>query len=378
MLYRYSTDENGRTKKAAVIYTKNEHPIKKDRIDPDALKIIYQLNDYGYQAYIVGGAVRDLILNKKPKDFDIVTNANPTQIKKLFKNSRIIGKRFRLVHVFFGPKIFEVSTFRSIANGSVGNIFGTIDEDVRRRDFTLNALYYNPIKEQIIDYVNAMNDIKKHILRPVISLDKIFIEDPVRMIRAIKYSSANNFKMSTKLKKSIKKTAHLLSTVSPSRLTEELLKIINSGHAYQIIYAALKLDVYLYLQPSATSLMYSNKHFENSYLESMKKLDEEVQNNKTNSLSEKLFYMIKDYVNNLTDWKSEIESNKNISEIYKQTWKESRSFVLPMNPQRTELENAVKMILKENGGQIKNRPKTDESVSERPKRKKSRNSKKDS
>ena len=228
MLSRYGTDENGELIKKAIVYTKSEHFITKDKIDPDALQIINRLHDLGFIAYIVGGAVRDLIIGNTPKDFDIVTNATPSKIKKIFRNSRIIGRRFRLVHVVFGTKIFEVSTFRSIAEGSVGNNFGTIDEDVLRRDFTINALYYDPLQEQVIDYVGGMRDIKKHILRPVIDIDKIFVEDPVRMLRAVKYAASTGFKLPVPLKRKICKSAHLLSPVSPSRLTEELLKIIIS------------------------------------------------------------------------------------------------------------------------------------------------------
>ena len=145
MLVRYSADKNGKPVKKAVIYTNKEHGIQLSKIDPDALYVVSHLRDSGFSGYIVGGAVRDLIVGKTPKDFDIVTDATPSRIKKIFRNSRIIGRRFRLVHVFFGTKIFEVSTFRSIIDGSVGNSFGSMDEDVLRRDFTLNALYYDPL-----------------------------------------------------------------------------------------------------------------------------------------------------------------------------------------------------------------------------------------
>ena len=135
MLYRYSKDGRGRPVKTAAIYTKKEHKISLDKIDADCLRVVFHLKECGFNTYIVGGAVRDLLTGKTPKDFDIVTNATPSKIKKLFRNSRIIGKRFRLVHVFFGEKIFEVSTFRSTVDGSVGNSFGSIEEDVQRRDF---------------------------------------------------------------------------------------------------------------------------------------------------------------------------------------------------------------------------------------------------
>ena len=358
MLVRYSTDKNGKLVKKAMIYTKDEHSIDSSKIDTDAIKIINQLRDYGFKAYIVGGAVRDLLIGNTPKDFDIVTDATPSKIKKIFRNSRIIGRRFRLVHIFFGQKIFEVSTFRSLVDGTVGNTFGTMDEDVQRRDFTINALYFDPIKEQIIDYVNGVKDIKKGIIRPVIPLKQIFVEDPVRMLRAIKYSATTGFKIPLRLHNKIRKSAHLLSPVSPSRLTEELLKIINSGHSYQIVKNALKTDLYIYLQPSATALMYENKEYEKKYLEKLKELDALHIIEPNARLGQKLVYLIQDFILNLTDWEMEVETNNNSGELYAKTWQQCRHFVLPMNPQRTELEYAIKYSLKKIGVRLKNPKKT--------------------
>ena len=352
MLTRYSNDKNGRPKKTAVVYTKDEHHIDKSKIDTDAIRIIEQLRSYGFSAYIVGGAVRDLIIGNTPKDFDIVTNATPSKIKKLFRNSRIIGKRFRLVHIFFGSKIFEVSTFRSLAEGTVGNSFGTMDEDVRRRDFTLNALYYDPIKEQCIDYVGGFRDIKKRVIRPVIPLDSIFVEDPVRMLRAVKYATTTGFKMPYQLKRKICKSASLLSPVSPSRLTEELLKIINSGHSYEIVQLALETDVYMYLQPAATAMMYAKPDFEKNYLAHLKELDALHVANPDCRTGQKLVYLIYDFIEGLTDWKKECASSA-AGELYSRTWTQCRNFVLPMNPQRTELEYAIRTVLKKLGISIR-------------------------
>ena len=349
MLIRYGTDGQGRPVKKAVVYTQTEHLISNKNIDPDALQIINRLRDAGFTAYIVGGAVRDLIVGNKPKDFDIVTDATPSKIKRIFRNSRIIGRRFRLVHVVFGTKIFEVSTFRSNAEGSVGNDFGTIEEDVQRRDFTMNALYYDPIQEQVIDYVGGMRDIKKHILRPVISIDRIFVEDPVRMLRAIKYSATTHAKMPFSLRKKIRSSAGLLSQVSQSRLTEELLKIINNVYAYEIVQEALDTDLFIYLQPSATGLIYESRDYEKNYMESIRKLGELNKVEPDARLGKKLLFMIKDFVGTLTDWQKETADKYSYTELYGKTWAECRNFVLPMNPVRKELEYAVKAALAEYG-----------------------------
>ena len=349
MLIRYGTDANGRPVKKAVVYTQTEHLISNKNIDPDALQIINRLRDAGFTAYIVGGAVRDMLVGNKPKDFDIVTDATPSRIKRIFRNSRIIGRRFRLVHVVFGSKIFEVSTFRSNAEGSVGNDFGTIEEDVLRRDFTMNALYYDPIQEQVIDYVGGMRDIKKHLLRPVISIDRIFVEDPVRMLRAIKYSATTHAKMPHSLRHKIRISAGLLSQISPSRLTEELLKIINNCKACEIISEALDTDLYIYLQPSATGLIYDNKEFEKKYMQSVMQLGELNRNEPDARLGKKLYFLIRDFAATLTDWKKETRDKYSYTELYTKTWAECRNFVLPMNPVRKELEFAVKTALSELG-----------------------------
>ena len=358
MYYRYGSDSKGNLVKKAVVYTKDEHLIPHNKIDQDALQIINRLKDMGFTSYIVGGAVRDLIVGNVPKDFDIVTNATPSKIKRIFRNSRIIGRRFRLVHVIFGTKVFEVSTFRSNAEGSVGNDFGTIEQDVLRRDFTINALYYDPLQELVIDYVNGMRDIKKHQIRPVISLDTIFIEDPVRMLRAIKYSATTNSKMSHSLKHKIRANANLLSQISPSRLTEELLKIINSPYSFEIVKEALDSDLFMYLQPAATNLIYDSRDFEKKYLESINQLSklnqsEAEKTEKSVRLGQKLTFLIKDFIETLTNWPEETKEKQSASELYSRTWAQCRNFILPMNPVRKELEFAVKSVLISLGVNIK-------------------------
>jgi len=343
MLTRYSSDSRGRRIKKALIYTKNEHGIRRELIDPEAIRIISHLRNSGFEGYLVGGAVRDMLIGKKPKDFDIVTSAEPAKIKRLFRNSRIIGKRFRLVHIFFGEKIFEVSTFRSLVEGTIGNSFGTMDEDVQRRDFTLNALYYDPIKEQLIDYVGGVKDIKARRLEPVIPLRIIFRDDPVRMLRAIKYSVSTNCHIPFLVRLTLRKHSSLLQPVSPSRLTEEIIKILNSGNSRRIVQEALKYDLYMYLQPAACSLINGNRGFARDYSASLEKLDALVASGEETRLGRKLVYFINDLVRLITDWDGPP------AETYNMVYQECRRFIMPMNPPRVELEFAVRWCLKEGG-----------------------------
>jgi poly(A) polymerase len=344
MRYRYSTEENGKLVKKAVVYTRNEHGINIADVDNDAINIVARLKSAGYETYIVGGAVRDLILGKKPKDFDIASEANPTRIKKIFRNARIIGRRFRLVHVYFGTKIFEVSTFRSLKDGPTSNTFGTIEEDVLRRDFTMNALFYDPGKQIVVDYVGGMKDIREKKVKPIIPLATIFKDDPVRMIRAVKYSATTGFHLPLTLRWRIKKQSPLLGTVSPSRLTEEISKIIHSSQAESIVTALESLGLYEYLQPNASRLMKENADFRVRYLQTMSRLN---QAGFKNLPGETISALIHDYLEDITDW--EIGAAEN----YKNTFAAARAFVLPMNPPRFELDHAVRLFFAAHGITIK-------------------------
>ena len=347
MLVRYTRNTTNKKLSKALIYTAAEHSIDPRKVDSEAIRIISGLHNAGYEAYIVGGAVRDLLIGKTPKDFDIATSAEPARIRKIFKNSRLIGKRFRLVHVFYGPKIYEVSTFRSLEEGSVGNNFGTIDEDVRRRDFTLNALYYDPIKNIIVDYVGGVEDIRKKRLNPIIDLSHIFVEDPVRMIRAIKYATATDAAIPLLLRYRIHRDAPLIEYVSPSRLTEEIGKILMSGHAAEIFKMLLHYRLFLYLQPSAFSFIEDSPHFSEHYFASMQELDGLIAEHKIQRQGQALVYLIRDFLQLITNWKEEPRA------VYKAVYAECRHFVLPMNPQRIELEYAVKYCLRKGGLDIR-------------------------
>jgi poly(A) polymerase len=343
--FRYSIEEtkkNKKTVKKAVVYTQDEHGVDRADVDDDAVRIVERLSSAGYETYIVGGAVRDLILGKKPKDFDIVSAASPNQIKKLFRNARVIGNRFRLVHVSVVEKIFEVATFRSMKEGPTGNTFGTIEEDVLRRDFSINALFYDPCKQLVVDYVKGMDDIRKKQIRPLISLKTIFVDDPVRMIRAVKYAATTDFTIPANLRLKIRRQSKLLENISPSRLTEEIFKIIRSSSAAKIVESLEEFGLYQYLQPNASKLLKENSEFRRKYFQTLAAL------NQTNTISgENLVGLIKDFLELVTDWDGEPV------EIYKQAFSQARHFVLPMNPPRFEMERAIKAVSKTHGVIIK-------------------------
>ncbi|MGF7108122.1 poly(A) polymerase [Treponema pedis] len=343
MLVRYGQNADGKQVRQALVYTKNEHSIERKKVDAEAVKIIQRLNSQGFEAYIVGGAVRDMLIGKTPKDFDIATSAEPSKIRRIFRNSRIIGKRFRLVHVFFGEKIYEVCTFRSTEDGTVGNKFGTIYEDVHRRDFTLNALYYDPINELIIDYVGGVKDIMAKKIKPIIPLPVIFAEDPVRILRAIKYAAITNSKIPFFVQMQIKKNSHLLEFVSPSRMTEEINKIIFSGHSLDIVKILLHYRIYVYMQPGACAFIDSSEQFKEEYFESLKNLDTKLSEKHISKQGICLKALLFDYIKLIANPEGIPQ------EVYMQVYPECRHFILPMNPQRRELEFAVKSCLNDLG-----------------------------
>ena len=218
--------------------TRASHPISRREIDPDALKVLYRLSRNGFKAFMVGGAVRDLLLGKKPKDFDIATDARPGQIKKLFANCFLIGRRFRLAHIRFkGGKIIEVATFRrepdatEEAQADHNNTFGTPQEDAFRRDITINALFYDINTFSIIDYVGGLEDIKRKRVCIIGDPAVRYTEDPVRMWRVLRYASRQGFSIEHETAKAIEKNRHLLASSSGSRLYEELNKDLTSGFA---------------------------------------------------------------------------------------------------------------------------------------------------
>ncbi|MDR0908144.1 MAG: polynucleotide adenylyltransferase PcnB [Spirochaetaceae bacterium] len=336
MRFRYTLGKNGKPVKKALVYTQDEHHIVQADIDTEALSILERLRANNFESYLVGGAVRDLILGKKPKDFDIATEASPNEIKRIFRNSRIIGKRFRLAHVFFGDKIYEVSTFRSLKDGSSGNTYGTIEEDVLRRDFTLNALFYDSRDELVIDYVGGMKDMKEKFIKPIIPLKVIFTDDPVRMVRCLKYAATSGFAIPSALKARIKTDANLLANVSPSRRTEEMMKIIKNPAAPEIVQLIFQYGLYGYLQNDAARLMQRSSAFYEAYLASLG----QCASGKVCMLEP----LISDYLIE-ENRKGAFPQSNSAEENWSKAFKLARAFILPMNPPRVELEKALTSIM---------------------------------
>ncbi len=223
------------------VYSQAQHKIDRRLVSRNAIKVCEVLQQKGYDAFIVGGAVRDLVLGFEPKDFDVATNATPEEIRPLFRRARIIGRRFQLVHVVFGQEIIETSTFRAPSQGDQhtdadgrilnDNVFGTQQEDAARRDFTLNALYYDPVNETVIDYHNGVADLKNHLVRMIGDPEKRFREDPVRMLRAVRFASKLNGTIEPGTQAPIRSLAGLIKNVPDSRLFDEILKLLTCGNA---------------------------------------------------------------------------------------------------------------------------------------------------
>ena len=233
--------------KGATLIPRPEHNVSRQQVSENALKVVYKLKKEGFDAYLVGGCVRDLLLGREPKDFDVVTNALPEQLARLFSNCRIIGKRFRLAHIIYGRDIIEVATFRksgsenpseaqrSTKEGRIlqDNLYGTIDDDVWRRDFTINALYYNIRDFSIVDYVGGMADHKAGLIRLIGDAGERFREDPVRMIRAVRFAVKLGFKLHHDCEQAIHLNAHLLASIPAARLHDEVVKLFLTGYGVQ-------------------------------------------------------------------------------------------------------------------------------------------------
>lgn len=234
-----------------LIFTRDQHPVSRQLLSPNALKVLHRLNKGGFDAYLVGGGVRDILLGLKPKDFDIATNATPDEVKDLFRNCRLIGRRFRLAHIVFGREIIEVATFRGHHDSATDkeksckttskqsedgmllrdNIYGSIDEDAERRDFTINALYYSAKDFKVYDFANGIQDVNDKVIRLIGDPETRYREDPVRMLRAIRFATKLDMPISDGTKAPIKTLSSLMGNIPAARLFEEFLKMFMSGKA---------------------------------------------------------------------------------------------------------------------------------------------------
>ena len=253
------------TKGSWRIYSQPEHGIHRDDLSESAITVCEGLQRAGYQAFVVGGAVRDLLLGRHPKDFDVATNATPEQVRGVFRRARIIGRRFRLVHVMFRDETVEVSTFRSSHSDPEAdesnaradehgrllrdNVFGNQEEDAIRRDFTMNALFYDPTKEEVLDYVNGVADIQKKRVVMIGDPEARYREDPVRMLRAARLAAKLEFTIDAGTEKPIAALAPLLDNVPTARLFDEMLKLLFSGHALAGLAKLRHLGLHLGLLP---------------------------------------------------------------------------------------------------------------------------------
>ncbi len=255
-----------------------EHSISRRNISSNAVKVLYRLHNAGFRACLVGGGVRDLLLGLEPKDFDIATDAHPEQVKEIFRNCRLIGRRFLLAHVHFGNEIIEVATFRAPSNpdeldetaaevrrdthGLIvsDNVFGTIEDDAERRDFTINALYYDIADFSVLDYAGGMTDLQAGILRLIGDPEERYREDPVRMLRAVRFAAKIGFRLHPDTEAPIHRLGYLLLQVPPARLFDELLKLFLGGQAVQIFELLRLYGLFRYLLPHSNRCLRQPNH----------------------------------------------------------------------------------------------------------------------
>jgi len=265
----------------ANIIPEGKHSVSQDSISQNAIKVLTDLHTAGHESYLVGGSVRDLLLNHKPKDFDIATSAHPEEIKSLFRNSRLIGRRFKLAHILFGREIIEVATFRSTPTESSStrkdnqthslkgqilcdNQYGTLEEDAIRRDFTINAMYYDLQNGCIHDFANGISDLAKKQLQLIGKPEERYQEDPVRMLRAIRFACKLDFTIAPESAEPIARLAPLLENIPGARLFDECQKLFSSGHAIQTFQLLQNFNLLTYLFPATVHCLNNNSNPENN------------------------------------------------------------------------------------------------------------------
>ncbi|MEM6640694.1 MAG: polynucleotide adenylyltransferase PcnB [Pseudomonadota bacterium] len=254
-----------------VIIARPEHSVSRANIAEPALKVLYRLHNSGYQAFLVGGGVRDLLLGGRPKDFDVATDASPEDVRRLFRNCRLIGRRFRLAHVHFGREVIEVATFRAAHEAAPpesdakhiddrgrilrDNVYGTIDQDVWRRDFTANSLYYNIADFSIWDYTGGVKDVEARVMRLIGDPETRYREDPVRMLRAIRFAAKLDFTIEPDSESPLSRMGGLLGDVPPARLFDETIKLFLAGHAQRTYELLREHNLFRELFPASAACL---------------------------------------------------------------------------------------------------------------------------
>lgn len=271
-------------RKKPVIIKRKDHCISRKNIDSDAVRVLYRLYRSGYQAYLVGGGVRDLLLGRQPKDFDVGTNARPNEIKRLFRNCFLIGRRFRLAHIVFGKKTIETTTFRKTPATSPDstdkiqyddNTFGTPEQDAYRRDFTINGIFYDISDFSVIDYVGGLKDLKKKVIRTIGNASERFQEDPVRMMRAIKFAARLEFTFERQTLAALKKYHSDILKASPPRVCEEIFRLFLFGSGERSMRLAYEVGLLSDIFPRLTSFIHANGKDHCEIWKYLKSLDED-------------------------------------------------------------------------------------------------------
>ena len=275
-----------------LIVPRSEHSISRKQISKNALRVLYELKGAGFEAYLVGGCVRDLLLGHIPKDFDVATNASPEQVHNLFKRSRLIGRRFKLVHVRFGREVIEVATFRAPPEAEqhvdeqgkivADNVYGTLEQDAWRRDFTVNALYYNIRDFSIVDYTGGLADLEQRKIRLIGDVETRYREDPVRMLRALRFVAKLDLALEEQTELYINKLAYLLADIAPARLFDESLKLYLTGNAVNIQQLLEQYDIFKFLFPQTAELLMQPEQTTAKTLltKALESTDQRIQNDK--------------------------------------------------------------------------------------------------
>ncbi|WP_137888293.1 polynucleotide adenylyltransferase PcnB [Pseudomonas sp. 2FE] len=266
------------------VLTNSQHPLRRGQISRYAVSVVERLQNAGYQAYLVGGCVRDLLLDIEPKDFDVATSATPEQVRAEFRNARVIGRRFKLVHVHFGREIIEVATFRANhpqseddedsnlssrnESGRIlrDNVYGSLEDDAQRRDFTINALYYDVTGEHILDYARGVHDIRNRLIRLIGDPEQRYQEDPVRMLRAVRFAAKLDFDIEKHSAAPIPRLAAMLREIPSARLFDEVLKLFLAGYAERTFELLLEYDLFAPLFPASAAALKRNPDYAHSLI----------------------------------------------------------------------------------------------------------------